>query len=77
MYPLPVDFIVQVTNDSALDSLKQLDWQAATWYMKRQSTDDRISLEIYTDSYFDRKRILPIKTGIKFSHFHKRKKIWF
>lgn len=75
--PLPVDFIVQVTNDSALDSLKQLDWQAATWYMKRQSTDDRISLEIYTDSYLTGKESYQLRQDKVLSFSQKERKFGF
>lgn len=75
--PLPVDFIVQVTNDSALDSLKQLDWQAATWYMKRQSTDDRISLEIYTDSYLIGKESYQLRQDKVLSFSQKERKFGF
>ena len=75
--PLPVDFIVQVTNDSALDSLKQLDWQAVTWYMKRQSTDDRISLEIYTDSYLTGKESYQLRQDKVLSFSQKERKFGF
>ncbi|MCB5151042.1 type I-E CRISPR-associated protein Cas5/CasD [Streptococcus mutans] len=75
--PLPVDFIVQVTNDSALDSLKQLDWQAAAWYMKRQSTDDRISLEIYTDSYLTGKESYQLRQDKVLSFSQKERKFGF
>lgn len=75
--PLPVDFIVQVTNDSALDSLKQLDWQAATWYTKRQSTDDRISLEIYTDSYLTGKESYQLRQDKVLSFSQKERKFGF
>ncbi|ESS17180.1 type I-E CRISPR-associated protein Cas5/CasD [Streptococcus mutans] len=75
--PLPVDFIVQVTNDSALDSLKQLDWQASAWYMKRQSTDDRISLEIYTDSYLTGKESYQLRQDKVLSFSQKERKFGF
>lgn len=75
--PLPVDFIVQVTNDSALDSLKQLDWQASAWYMKRQSTDDRISLEIYTDSYLTGKESYQLRQDKVLSFSQKKRKFGF
>ncbi|BAQ23879.1 type I-E CRISPR-associated protein Cas5/CasD [Streptococcus troglodytae] len=75
--PLPVDFIIQVTNDSALDSLRQLNWQAAAWYMKRRSSDDRISLEIYTDSYLTEKESYQLRQDKVLSFSQKGRKFGF
>ena len=75
--PLPVDFIIQVTNDSALDSLKQLDWQASAWYMKRESSDNWISLEIYTASYLTGKESYQLRQDKVLSFSQKERKFGF
>lgn len=48
--PLTADFFLGKTNDSPLESLKSLEWQASPWFMKRQRTNI-VSLEIYSDNH--------------------------
>lgn len=47
--PLPYDFILDVTDKSAVDSLKSLEWQASAWYKKKHKKDQSIGLELYAD----------------------------
>lgn len=46
--PLPLDFIIDSTDDSAVESLKNLPWQAMEWYKKRSPKE--INLSIYADA---------------------------
>ena len=46
--PLMQDFIVKITEESAIDSLKNTPWQAMDWYMKRAS--EKIVIPIYADA---------------------------
>lgn len=46
--PLPADFVIGTSEQSALKSLQDLPWQAADWWMKK--ADGSIKLEIYVDS---------------------------
>ena len=48
-----------------------------TWYMKRQSTDDRISLEIYTDSYLTGKESYQLRQDKVLSFSQKERKFGF
>lgn len=48
--PLNADFLLKTTSDSVLDSLKQLEWQASKWFMKKHSRESSVSLEIYADN---------------------------
>lgn len=47
--PLIADWIIGDTEVGALKSLELLEWQAATWFMKKHP--DLISLEVYVDSH--------------------------
>ena len=44
--PVPLDFIIKMTEEDAVTALEKLEWQAAEWYKKKYS-DYR--LEIYAD----------------------------
>ena len=50
--PVPVDFFLRESADDILDSLRNLPWQAAPWYKKKeekQGIGEKISLEVYAD----------------------------
>lgn len=47
--PLIGDFLIKVTDDGAIESLKNCKCQAAKWYKKRHA-DDLKQLEIFADS---------------------------
>lgn len=49
--PLTADFILGETEVGALESLQNLQWQASSWYMKKQRSSGEISLEIYIDNH--------------------------
>lgn len=44
--PVPMDFIFKITEDDVIHSLKNTDWQASSWYRKRQNK--------YLDAYADK-----------------------
>lgn len=44
--PVPLDFIIKMTEEDAVTALEKLEWQAAEWYKKKYA-DYR--LEIYAD----------------------------
>lgn len=44
--PVPIDFILQENELGAIDALKNLKWQAAQWYKKRNKT---YNADIYAD----------------------------
>lgn len=50
--PVPVDFFLGVSAEDILDSLRNLPWQAASWYKKKkgkQGIGEKIPLEVYAD----------------------------
>ena len=50
--PVPVDFFLGVSAEDFLDSLRNLPWQAASWYKKKkgkQGIGEKIPLEVYAD----------------------------
>lgn len=47
--PLPMDFILEVSNLNLIDIIKNYDWQASQWY-KNKNKGKKIILEIYADS---------------------------
>lgn len=46
--PVCADFILKVTEDNALESLRKYEWQAADWYGERYS-DPSVQLEVFVD----------------------------
>ena len=47
--PVPYDFVLGISEDGALENLKNIEWQAASWYKKRMK-EQTVNLEIYADS---------------------------
>ena len=50
--PVPVDFFLGVSAEDIVDSLRNLPWQAASWYKKKkgkQGIGEKIPLEVYAD----------------------------
>lgn len=72
--PLSADFILGVTQEGALESLKNLDWQASQWYMKKNADTKNIRLEIYADSYLSQKKAYQLRKDVvkSFSKNHRR-----
>ncbi|MCB5082607.1 type I-E CRISPR-associated protein Cas5/CasD [Streptococcus mutans] len=74
--PLPADFILRVTTEGVIDSLKKLEWQAAGWYMKSQS-HHKVSLEIYADSYLTEQKSYQLRQDRVQSFSQKERKFGF
>lgn len=62
--PLVADFILNVSEKGALDSLKDLDWQASDWYMKKNAKTKNLQLEIYVDSYLSEKKAYQLRKDV-------------
>lgn len=75
--PLNADFLLKTTSDSALDSLKQLEWQASEWFMKRHSRESNFSLEIYADNYLLEKEVYQLRQDRVLSFSQKERKFGF
>lgn len=75
--PLNADFLLKTTSDSALDSLKQLEWQASEWFMKKHSKESDFSLEIYVDNYLLEKEAYQLRQDRVLSFSQKARKFGF
>ncbi|AXQ78446.1 type I-E CRISPR-associated protein Cas5/CasD [Streptococcus chenjunshii] len=75
--PLNADFLLKITSDSALDSLKQVEWQASEWFMKKHSGESDFSLEIYADNYLLEKEAHQLRQDRVISFSQKARKFGF
>lgn len=75
--PLNADFILGQTDVGVLESLQNLEWQAASWYMKKQKQNSDILLEIYLDSHLSTNRAYQLRQDIVQSFSQKGRKFGF
>ncbi|MEX2785542.1 type I-E CRISPR-associated protein Cas5/CasD [Streptococcus sp. H49] len=75
--PLNADFLLKMTSDNALDSLKQVEWQASEWFMKKHSGESDFSLEIYADNYLLEKEAYQLRQDRVISFSQKARKFGF
>ena len=63
--PVPLDFIIKMTEEDAVTALEKLEWQAAEWYKKKYS-DYR--LEIYADKALIPQGIATMRKDLSLIH---------
>ncbi len=74
--PLCIDFIIDVTNDSVIDSLKKCDWQASEWYARKYG-DKVTHLEVYADSVLLENNNHNLRKDRVISFSHKERKFGY
>ncbi|EHI70420.1 type I-E CRISPR-associated protein Cas5/CasD [Streptococcus ictaluri] len=75
--PLNADFILEITADSALESLKRLEWQASEWFMRQHSNETSLTLEMSADSYLINKESYRLRQDRVRSFSQKSRKFGF
>lgn len=74
--PLTADFILGATEETPLESLRILAWQASPWFMKKQHSST-ISLEIYCDSHLTDRGVYQLRQDVVKSFSQKGRRFGF
>lgn len=74
--PIPVDFVLGVTESDVLTSIEEVPWQAASWY-KRQANKSLIRLPIYFDVNLKQTTTSSLRKDLAYSFSFRNRKYQF
>ena len=74
--PLNADFLIEITDESALESLKRCEWQASEWYKKKWH-NGKVTLDIYSDQDIAESNLKNIRKDRVISFSQKERKFAF
>lgn len=74
--PVPMDFILNVSNENLMDLIRCYPWQAAEWY-KRKLENKKVFLEIYSDADLTESKSISLRKDRVISFSQKDRKFGY